>query len=87
MDSDFERIDAETLEAVTQLKNRSSQPNTEALISNSPPPIPSRDQRVWIVFRGKTPGLYDDSYVLSFGNVFARSQLLQNDGDYANAGI
>ena len=74
MDSDFKRIDAETLEAVTQLRNRSSQSNTEVLVSNSPPPTPTRDQRFWVVFRGKTPGLYDESYVLSFDNVFARSR-------------
>ena len=74
MDSDFKRIDAETLEAVTQLRNRSSQSNTEVLVSNSPPPTPTRDRRFWVVFRGKTPGLYDESYVLSFGNVFAHSR-------------
>ena len=60
MEPDFERIDAETLEAVTQLSNRSSLPDP-----NPPPPTPRLEQKTWVVFRGKTPGIYDTLYAHS----------------------
>jgi hypothetical protein len=46
MAPDFQRIDAEGL----QLTDNPSSP---------PPSNPPHDQKTWVVFRGKTPGLYD----------------------------
>ena len=57
MEVDFRRIDmqAAEYESIHASSSMRKTPNTP-----SPPPTPVRDRKTWVVFRGKTPGIYDD---------------------------
>lgn len=50
----------------SQLGNRLSSPETETdtFAGDSPPLSPRRDEKTWVVFWGKAPGIYDNLYVL-----------------------
>ena len=56
MDSDFQRIDAEGEQHQMTLSQSSSLTPLQR----------KREQRTWVVFRGKTPGIYESLYVSSF---------------------
>jgi hypothetical protein len=54
MDSDFRRIDRE---AAAQL-SENDEDEDDTLVD--PRPRPAHNSKVWVVFRGRTPGIYDN---------------------------
>lgn len=63
MDDDFRRIDLEVAEAERNL-NDNQPPSSAVRVPESLPLPPLRDQRTWVVFHGKAPGVYAEPYVL-----------------------
>lgn len=59
MAGDFQRLDAEV--AAIRGDNPSPPPSTIASASSLSSPTPPQDQKTWVVFRGKGPGLYNSS--------------------------
>ena len=58
MDDDLRRIDLEVAEI--ERSRDADQSDSEIHVPESPPPTPARDQRTWVVFHGKVPGIYDE---------------------------
>ena len=59
MDDDFSRVDREFEAERLRDEFIFSQAHNRVLVSESPPPAP-RDQKTWVVFHGKVPGIYED---------------------------
>ena len=57
LDDDFRRIDRQAAE-FEQI--HTSPPMRRIPHTPTPPPTLVRDRKTWVVFRGKTPGIYDD---------------------------
>ena len=41
--------------------DRNERISDRVYVPESPPLAPARDQRTWVVFHGKVPGIYDES--------------------------
>jgi hypothetical protein len=57
MDPDLHRIDLVETEY-----NESNRTQTSTS-PDSPPPTPTQDEKTWVVFNGRIPGVYDNGYV------------------------
>ena len=62
MDEDFRRIDFEAEAVNGQYGNSFPLLNGGLSVSDSPFQEPARDQKSWVVFHGKIPGIYDNGY-------------------------
>jgi hypothetical protein len=64
MDPDLRRIDSEASDdpGGDEEMVRHPQPAAGVLIAESPPRTRARDQKAWVVFLGKKPGIYSDLY-------------------------
>ena len=64
MDPDLSRIDSESSARIAEDEGIPPLPPTaRVLIPESPPRTLSRNQKTWVVFLGRKPGLYSDLYV------------------------
>lgn len=61
MDADFRRIDLELAEAERSRHNCSPPSLNDGISSSDSPPIFAGDEKTWVVFRGKIPGIYEDA--------------------------
>jgi hypothetical protein len=59
MDDDLRRIDL-AAEAEHYSCGHPLHPPNNRLPSDSPPPTPPQDEKTWVVFRGKIPGIYNN---------------------------
>jgi len=63
MENDFRRIDQQGIEVHgTSFLSQ----DDGVLVPDTPPPIP-QDEKTWVVFCGRLPGVYDNWYVFPSG--------------------
>ena len=60
MDEDFRRIDMEAARAQHSECDYLFFPTGATPLSSTPPPTPTCDQKTWVVFHSKIPGIYND---------------------------
>lgn len=63
MGADFRRIDWETSSPPGEDPSTPPPPTTRVLVPETPPPPLPQNQRTWVMFLGKVPGLYNTWYV------------------------
>lgn len=59
MEVDFRRIDAQASQEFVENNMQSSPPTTPVAVSAQT--TTTRNQKTWVVFLGKVPGLYDSA--------------------------
>ena len=71
MAEDFRRIDTQAAAIIGSGVNDVGTPD-----DGETPQTPSRDEKTWVVFNGRAPGIYDYMYFFLFGTNHSRAHLV-----------